>query len=127
MKNVLLVDDDETCNFLMSKILERTGLVGTVSSALNGVQAIDLLSKARENHQQLPDVILLDLNMPIMDGFGFLESLTKNDLLKKNNTRIIVVTSSENKLDVQKAKEMGADDYIVKPVSEEKLRSILQK
>ncbi len=83
MKNVLLVDDDKTFNFISTRLLELTGMAGNILTAWNGKQALDLF----ERNQGFPDVILLDLNMPVMDGFEFLEAFNTLNLQGKNRSR----------------------------------------
>ncbi|MFZ6010628.1 MAG: response regulator [Bacteroidota bacterium] len=125
MKNVLLVDDDQICNLLSSKTLERMGFAEGIQTALNGKEAINLLNAFLQNSHAMPDVILLDLNMPIMDGFDFLEAFKKLNLPHKENVKIIIVTSSSSPNDMFKAKQLGVDHYLTKPLSEEGLRRVL--
>jgi CheY-like chemotaxis protein len=125
MKNVLIVDDDEIFNFLSTKTLQRMGVAKEIHTALNGKEAMDLINNYFQGTISLPDVILLDLNMPVMDGFGFLEAFKKLTMPKKENIRIIVVSSSQDAHDVQRAKDLGAWHYIFKPLTEENLRIAL--
>jgi CheY-like chemotaxis protein len=74
----------------------------------------------------LPDIVLLDLNMPILDGFGFLEEFKRLDLANHDQVQIIVVSSSENPEDIKRAKNLGASRYIAKPLLEETLRKALE-
>jgi len=124
-KNVLLVDDDYIFNFLSQSILERLGITNEVYTALNGKEALGLLGNDTQR-RFIPDVILLDLNMPIMDGFTFLEAFKKLNLPDKEKVTIIVVTSSEDPDDIMKARRMGVDHYIPKPVTEKDLRQALE-
>ena len=122
MKKILLIEDDEVANFLLKKALETSGLASEVDSVLNGEEAINLLNKNTVN-QSIPDIILLDLNMPVMNGFEFLEAFKKLDLPHKEEVKIIIVTSSVDQRDRIKAKEMGIENYISKPISGDKLRN----
>ena len=124
-KNVLLVDDDYVFNFLNQSILERIGIGNEVYTALNGKEALNLLGYSSPIRFR-PDVILLDLNMPIMDGFGFLEAFKKLNLPDKDKVTIIIVTSSEDPDDMMKARRMGVAHYIPKPVTEKDLRKALE-
>lgn len=124
-KNVLLVDDDYIFNFLSQSILERIGITNEVYTALNGKEALSLLGNGTQR-RFVPDVILLDLNMPIMDGFTFLEAFNKLNIPDKEKVTIIVVTSSEDPDDMMKARRMGIDHYIPKPVTEKDLRQALE-
>lgn len=125
MKNVLVVDDDRICNFLTTKTLERMGFVNDIHTALNGQQALDLFNNYYIGAKALPDVILLDLNMPIMDGFGFLDAFRSLDLQGKDRVKIIIVTSSINPADIARAKCFGVSQYLSKPIEEQSLRRAL--
>ena len=126
MKNVLLVDDDSVFNFLNKEILSRLGVVSDIHTALNGKQAIDLFRDYFGRSKPLPDVILLDLSMPIMDGFGFLEAFGRLDLPDKDHVKIIIVTSSDNGDDKRRAKAFGVSQYLTKPLDEQSLRKALE-
>lgn len=126
MKNVLLVDDDSIFNFLSSKLLQRTGMVNDIHTALNGQQALDLFNDYYQGARSLPDVILLDLNMPIMDGFAFLEAFQKLNFPGKEKVRVVIVTSSQDPSDVEKARNLGISQYLTKPLYENDLVRALQ-
>ena len=125
MKNILLVDDDKIFNFLNQKILTNIGIADEIHTALNGQQAIQLINEYFQGSQSLPDYILLDLNMPIMDGFTFLEAFNKLNIPGKEKVTIIIITSSLDKRDIEKAKAYGINHYLTKPISEKDLRSVL--
>lgn len=126
MKNILLVDDDNIFNFLNTKLLRQSGIADEIHTALNGKEALDLLNNYYTGAFALPDVILLDLNMPVMDGFAFLEAFKKLSLPRQEKVRIIIVTSSDNPKDRARAKEMGITLYLTKPLSKEILLNALQ-
>ncbi|MFD1001384.1 response regulator [Ohtaekwangia kribbensis] len=126
MKKVLLVDDDQVCNLISKKTLQRMGIVNEVHTALNGEEAINLLNDYFQGALSLPDVILLDLNMPIMDGFSFIEAFKRLNIPNKDSMRIVIVSSSQNPNDVRKAKEMGITAFLTKPVTETNLRSAFE-
>jgi len=128
MKNVLLVDDDKIFNFINTQMLKQTGMAREIHTALNGKQAIDYLNESYRETSSVPDVILLDLNMPIMNGFDFLEAFKIMGLpdKEKEHVNIIVVTSSDNQQDIDKARDMGANHYLTKPLSAESLKHALE-
>lgn len=122
-KNVLLVDDDSIFQMLGIKALHRAGVKDTrIRQALNGLQALELL---KDLSIPRPDVILLDLNMPVMNGFEFLEEFNKLSPIEKDDTKVVVVTSSESDSDIKKALELGAAEYLIKPLKDEKLSAVL--
>ena len=120
MMKILLVDDDPICNFLSKKALRQIGYVNEVNIALNGEQALNFF-KNPEEPSSLPDVILLDLNMPVMDGFEFLEAFSKLNVPEKEKIRIIIVTSSNNRDDFARARMFGVSQYLTKPIQEDEL------
>ena len=126
MKNILLVDDDDIFNFLNTKTLQLSGIANEIHTALNGQEALDLLNHYYESNASLPDIILLDLNMPVMDGFCFIEAFRKIDLPRIEDVSIIIVTSSPNHSDMLRAQAMGVTRYLTKPLSEESLLSALE-
>ena len=125
MKTVLLVDDDHICHFLMRKALMNLGSATEIVSVLNGQQAIDLITDYKTNSRNLPEVIFLDINMPVMDGFVFLEVYNNLELVDKQNVKIIIVSSSNDPNDKFRAQALGVKDFLFKPVDEDKLRSVL--
>jgi CheY-like chemotaxis protein len=126
MKNVLLIDDESIFHFLGTRMLGMLGVPEEgVRTALNGRQALTLLNEYYRKAKTFPDIILLDLNMPIMDGFGFLEAFGKLELPHKEHVKIIVLTSSRYEADISKALKLGASYYLTKPLKEESLREAL--
>lgn len=126
MKRILLVDDDKICNFIAESTLNRLGVAKEVHSALNGQEALDLFNGYFQGEVAVPDIIFLDLNMPIMDGFQFIDAFKKLDFPKKENILIVILTSSMNPQDIQQAKSLGIDHYMAKPINEEKIMTLLK-
>lgn len=123
MKNVLLIDDDSTFQFIGKALLKYVGIPPeNIQSALSGKHAMDLLTSS---YKSLPDLILLDLNMPIMDGFGFLDAFNKMEHPEKSKSKIIVLTSSHNSADMERVRKFGITKYMTKPLQEEALRAEL--
>lgn len=125
MKTFLLVDDDEVFNFMNQKVLQRLGFTD-VHAVSNGKQAVNFLKETCQAGKTLPDVIMLDLNMPVMDGFGFLKAFQDLDLPEKNKIKVMVLSSSINTQDMTMAKKLGAFKYQSKPLREENLAKMLE-
>ena len=110
-KFVLVVEDDEKTLRLLGMVLQRGGF--RVALAPNGVTAVNLLKRS------IPDLIVMDLRMPKMDGFQLL------NLLKKYKSSalipVIVLTGSSNPFDIDRTLALGISDYLVKPISPRKL------
>ena len=119
------MDDDAIMNFLNTKTLERMGIAKRIHTALNGKEAIDLFNDYYTGSSALPDLVLLDLNMPIMDGFQFIELFKKLRIPNSEKIKIVIVSSSNDKRDIMRAKALGIEHFLSKPVEEELLRSVL--
>ncbi len=128
VETLFLIDDDEIYLFTMKKIIEKNKLVNNVHEFHNGFDAIDFLNKmSTNNHVLLPDIILLDINMPVMDGWTFMElfSLLKPKLNKK--ITVYMISSSINKADIERAKSISdISDFIVKPIGSEQLKNLFK-
>lgn len=125
MKNVLLVDDDNIFNFLNTKLLRLSGIANEIHTAENGKEALELLNNYYAGTSSLPDVILLDLNMPVMDGFTFIKAFQRLNLPRIQDVRIVIVTSSSDPRDLERAKQLGITNFLTKPISEQMLLGAL--
>ena len=109
---VLLVEDDKITNFLSKKVLDIIGITH-VEAVLDGQKAIHFMNN------YCPDLIYLDINMPVMDGFEFLEAKKKAGFSMK--TKVAILTSSDMQSDRDKACNYPCViDYIVKPLTVDK-------
>jgi CheY-like chemotaxis protein len=124
--HILLIDDDIAFQFLNQYLLKKIGIpVENIHTVDNGKDAIDLLSEYYAGTRELPDVIFLDLNMPVLDGFGFLEGFQRLRHQNKSPIKIVVLSSSEHPADISRAMELGATHFAAKPLFEDDLRRIL--
>lgn len=128
LKNLTLVDDDDIFVFLTTKIIEQTNLVDLIKVFGNGLDAINFLKENKNNVDALPDIILLDLSMPIMNGWQFLEEYNKlNPTIGKKIT-IYICSSSISPDDITRAKTISeVSDYIIKPITKDKLIDLIKK
>jgi len=126
---VLIAEDDANDVFLLRRAFQKLGLVHPVVVFHNGQEAIDYLSTngAAPNRANTPSpaLLFLDLKMPMLDGFDVLAWLQQRPLADK--LPVIVLTSSNQEKDVQRALQMGADEYHVKPQQFEELMEIVDK
>lgn len=127
IKQLTLVDDDEVFVFLTSKMLEQSKLVDLIKIFENGYDALVFLKENLGNIEALPDIILLDLSMPIMDGWQFLEEYIKiNPVIGKKIT-IYICSSSISPIDVIRAKAINeVSDFIIKPMTKDKLVEMIK-
>ncbi|HKI89005.1 MAG TPA: response regulator [Draconibacterium sp.] len=126
---ILLVDDDEVSNYLNKLLIEKSGIDVDVEVALNGLTALQYLTSTGEFNRNAafpkPALILLDINMPRMNGWEFLDEYEKLDEDKKGGIIIAMLTSSNNADDVNTAlNEYELPAYIYKPLTSEKLQEL---
>ena len=111
--NILIVEDNKIVVMGIKKIYNKHIPDAIISSAENGLEAIELLSKI-EGTEHLPCFIILDINMPIMNGIEFLEIIKKDDRLKQ--IPVVVHTTSSNIEDYKTCKMLGISGYYVKHI-----------
>lgn len=127
IKTLTLVDDDEIFIFLTKKTIEQTKRVNLINVFTNGLDALNFLKQNRSEVDSLPEIILLDLNMPIMDGWQFLEAYTKDPVVGKK-IMIYICSSSISPDDVARSKAMSVvSDYIIKPIRTDQLVELIDK
>ena len=124
IKRVLIIDDDNTCVYLAKLVLKSLNMDEFTESAKNGIEGLAKLKQAYEN-DVLPDLILLDIKMPLMDGFAFLKEVEKQEHAGYNKVRIVLLSSSQNPWEIERAKSYRAAAFLHKPLTKEKLQSIL--
>ena len=116
--NVLIVDDSSTTRSAIKKVIKMSGFdVGEYFEAGNGKDALSVLEK------NWADVILSDINMPIMDGISFFKEVLKDSIM--STIPFIFVTTEGRGEGIKKTRQMGAKGYITKPFKPEEIRNIL--
>ena len=128
INTVLLIDDSDADNFLHSRIIRKSGIAERIVIKNNGIQALDYLTTAIEGTYPRPELVFLDINMPGMNGWEFLEEY--KSLPKDQKARVIVcmLTTAYSEKDKEKAKAYDIiDGYLGKPLNQEKLMRIYKK
>lgn len=126
VKLACIIDDDPIFVFGIKKMMELTEFCDNFLICCNGKEALDKLTSIIAEGENIPEVILLDLNMPVMDGWEFLEEFTKVDSPKQ--IVIYIVTSSIDTVDLERAKEFNiVSNYVVKPIAVKDLEGIKEK
>ena len=125
-RHVLVADDDENDVFLLRCAFRKAGLPHRLIHLRDGQETIDYLSTkaAESDNQSKPDLLLLDLKMPMVDGFEVLVWLQGRS--QKVSLPVVVLSSSSLVADKNRAKQLGAQDYLVKPTRMEELTALAQ-
>jgi len=128
IKVACIIDDDKIYVNLVKRIIKTKELCQNVLVFENGKEALDYFESSLDNLEEeksIPEIIFLDLNMPIMDGWEFLENfITIRNKLRKLTT-LYITSSSINPLDIKKANDTnGVKNYLSKPITIERLESI---
>ena len=124
---VMLVDDNDTDNFISKRIIEITKFSNNVVIKSSGKSALEYLEENKKDNVRLPDLIFLDINMPIVDGFVFLYEFEKFDNLIKDKCKVIILSSSDNKRDIDKiVNKDHVIKFITKPLTEIALDEVKQ-
>ena len=119
--NVLFIEDDNIETMKLQRTVSKLSLHHKITEAKNGEQALEILKSA----SSLPDIILLDLNMPRMSGIEFLKILKADEVMRYIPT--IILTTSENRVDLLECYKTGIAGYIIKPLKYQDYQDKLEK
>lgn len=124
--SILLVDDDEINNFISIKLIKKALDNTAISACLNGKFAIDELAQIqKQDPSLLPDFILLDINMPIMNGWEFLDEYKRLNIDPLGKSKIYIISSSVFSNDINKARSYPlVQNFISKPLSVDKIKEM---
>ena len=124
--NVYVIDDDKIFHFIINKLLAKNDIDANLSFFYNGLEALQEIKENLTCDELLPDLILLDINMPILDGWQFLEEYQQIKEQFVTQPEIYLISSSDNVLDTDTAKEFSdvIKSYLLKPVNNQDIESI---
>lgn len=123
LKTILLIDDNEADNFLHKIVIEKMGICEKVDVVNDGVQALAYL---RNENNTAPELIFLDINMPKMDGWEFLDHYRLLDSTRKSKAVVLMLTTSENPKDRDRAMRIDeVKGYEPKPLTRDSIQKIL--
>lgn len=125
---ILLIDDDDTTNYVNTLLIEKAGCCEKVKAVTSGKEALEYLSSADSNADHAgPELILLDINMPVMNGWEFVERY--NELLpeQRDNVLVWMLSTSDNPSDRERAKQLGTDGFMAKPLTVAKLIDLVNR
>ena len=122
---ILFVDDDVATNYLNKRLVKKLGITDRVVFCKNGKEALDYLNDPAAEGYVRPSLIFLDINMPVMDGFEFLQAYEKLSADRQASQVVVMLTTSLLDTDQQKAEGFGVAEYMDKPLTEAKLHAII--
>lgn len=133
LSGVLLIDDDDTTNFLNQRLLDRMEVTDNIRTFVNGKQAFDYLYNVSNNNYEeasegyfQPELIFLDINMPVMDGFEMLNLYERLNPEFRKGIVMAVLTTSTHPQDTANSEKYNAE-YLTKPLTVEKVSALLAK
>ncbi|MEQ9220138.1 MAG: response regulator [Cyclobacteriaceae bacterium] len=127
VNRLFIVDDDSLFTHIASMIAEDTDMVEDVKVYNDGKKAFDYLIEHHDSPEMLPDVILLDLSMPILDGWSFLDRFMSSRLNLAKKIEIYICSSSISPEEIEKARSISViSDYIIKPLTSDKLMKMIE-
>ena len=125
VKTTFIIDDDDIYVYAIKRLINIKKLSENVVVFKNGKQAIDYFVETPLDDLLMPEVILLDVRMPVMDGWGFLEQFSKMDFSSKPKVTVYMVSSSIDPRDLKKADNFPlVEKYLFKPINSEDLKLI---
>lgn len=129
LRNILLIDDSEADNFLNSRVIRRADVAEKITITYGAQEALDYLMKAvSEDVYPKPEIVFLDINMPGMSGWDFLDAYEQLDERMKAGIIVCMLTTSHAPRDQAKAAEYAVlSDFTNKPLTKEKLMEIIAR
>lgn len=123
---IYLIDDDDVYQYTFVKALEEFVSRDSIKLFGDGEQALSFIEKNLSDSELLPDVVFLDINMPLMDGWEFMDCFSKLKSSLPKSTRVYMVSSSIDSTDVDRARSLkDVNDYLIKPISLVDLETIV--
>jgi CheY-like chemotaxis protein len=123
-KTVLLVDDDDFSTYISKSAFKRLAVEAEILTAKDGREALEILREVCHNNN-CPDLVLLDIYMPVMGGFEFIKELQNSTDISCADMKIVFLSSSLHDLELAKAKKLPVAGCVEKPLTPEKLSKFL--
>ncbi len=124
--NVFVIDDDDIYQFTIAVTLRSIPAVDSTRTFSDGAEALEYIVVHQNDEDKLPDIIFLDINMPVMDGFQFMEEFVELLPSLKKSIKVYMVSSSMDPKDIKRAKRIDEiSDYLIKPLNSADIKEII--
>lgn len=124
---ICVIDDDDIYQFTIKRTIQSTNLAKEILSFNDAEEALEYFGTLTEVTDSLPDILFVDINMPLMNGWEFLEAFQTIKYKFQKDIKIFMSSSSIDSRDMEKAQEYECvSDYLIKPMTIDKLKDILQ-
>jgi len=123
--NLLIIDDDAICNFVNTRVAVACGIFKDIRSVNTGMEAMEIFEQISQGNATAPDLILLDLNMPVVNGFDLIQTLRSLKFPNEKKPAIVILTSSDDSVDIARARALGIEDYLLKSNSVKNLQAAI--
>lgn len=125
-KLIMLVDDNDTDNFINKVVVKNSGHASDIIVQNSGKKALQYFAEHMENLSKIPDLLFLDINMPVVDGFAFLYEFDEYPASVKTKCHIVVLSSSDNRNDIERIlRDNNVKSYFTKPLSQEIIKEVV--
>lgn len=121
---ILVIDDDTSSLYLIQELLNSMGMGNRVTTATNVSDAMGVL-RERVGTPRYPELVLLDIRMPDVDGFGFLEKLESLSHTGHPEPKVVILSYYGNRTYQERAAEFGVSAYLIKPLTKEKMLDVI--
>lgn len=123
----LLIDDDPIANFLTERLLSKVQVTERIETALNGNQAFDIIQEHCSQGHSCPDLILVDINMPVMSGIDFLKLFKEKNFKDSKKSSLVVLSTTTSNKDHEQILSYGVKNILQKPLTESKLQQVWEE
>lgn len=129
LSQILIIDDDPLTANLHKTFIKKFGVSHQVETITSGEQALQLIKNCiqSQNEDKIPQLILLEVDMPMTDGFHFLEAYQNLEFKNKDSVAVVALTCSVSKRLKNRTKEYLIKDYIIKPLTEERMMGLMER
>ena len=128
VQKAIIVDDDPLTGYIFEKVNAIVHFAHSIQNFYSAVDGLDYLLSLSPSSSDMPDAIFLDIGMPIVNGWQFLERITAYDDVNMQNSSIYMLTASADQSDINRAKKFAnVEDYLVKPLTVDRLRALQAK